>query len=259
MAVPGENPGGAGRHALCFARTGWGGDILGFRNLARHLEPQRPIFGLRARGLDGRQRPIDRIEDMAAAYIHEIRCVQPEGPYALIGISFGGLIAYEMARQLIAQNQKMHLVGLLDTRKLLSMKTFLLNVALAPMREKGRFIRAAMEGRTRGGVMTRSGLSGTPALRRDRIRAVRDGCIKAAKLYVLPPFDGQLLFFPNQGLARAVGVFPACKLLRGMNFAGVAWRCGNYPADHWSILQEPRVQALAEMLEQSLALREENR
>jgi len=52
---------------------------------------------------------------MAAHYIEEIKTVQPEGPYFIGGYSFGGLVAFEMARQLRAQGQEIALLALFDT------------------------------------------------------------------------------------------------------------------------------------------------
>jgi len=52
---------------------------------------------------------------MAALYIKEMRAVQPEGPYFLLGASFGGLVVYEMAQQLLEQNQQVALLAMLNT------------------------------------------------------------------------------------------------------------------------------------------------
>jgi aspartate racemase len=55
------------------------------------------------------------LEDLASHYIKEMQQLQPQGPYYLMGFSFGGLIAYEMACQLVANGHKVNFVGLLDT------------------------------------------------------------------------------------------------------------------------------------------------
>src|SRR4030095_9055074 len=55
------------------------------------------------------------VEDMAAHYINELRSVQPTGPYFIGGRSLGGMIAFEMARQLRAQGHEIGLLALLDT------------------------------------------------------------------------------------------------------------------------------------------------
>jgi thioesterase domain-containing protein len=75
----------------------------------------QPIYGLEARGLDGQSPGRTRIEEMAADYIREIRSLQPEGPYYLGGFCFGGIIAFEMARQLHEAGQKVAMLALFDT------------------------------------------------------------------------------------------------------------------------------------------------
>lgn len=92
-----------------------GGGVLGFRDLARRLGPEQPVYGLQAQGLDGKRPCHRRVEEMAAHYLSEIRSVQPEGPYYLGGLSFGGAVAFEMAQQLRAQGQEVGLVALFDT------------------------------------------------------------------------------------------------------------------------------------------------
>jgi aspartate racemase len=55
------------------------------------------------------------LEELASHYIQEMQQAQPHGPYYLIGFSFGGMIAYEMACQLQANGHQVNLIGLLDT------------------------------------------------------------------------------------------------------------------------------------------------
>jgi FkbH-like protein len=92
-----------------------GGNVLFYRDLARHLGADQPVYGLQAREMPGTGRYLDRVEDMAAEYLKELTRVQPEGPYYLCGSSFGGLLAYEAAQQLRAQRQDVALVALFDT------------------------------------------------------------------------------------------------------------------------------------------------
>jgi amino acid adenylation domain-containing protein len=106
--------GGHGRPPfLCI--PGVGGNVLGFYDLARQLGSDQPVYGLQARGLDGKSEPLTRIEDMAAHYIREVRAVLPTGPFLLGGASFGGSVAFEMARQLERDGQHVALVALFDT------------------------------------------------------------------------------------------------------------------------------------------------
>jgi amino acid adenylation domain-containing protein len=89
--------------------------IVYYRQLARLLGADQPFYGIQSLGLDGRGRPLETVEEMAAHYLREIRAFQPEGPYYLGGHSFGGKVAFEMARQLAAAGQRTALLALFDT------------------------------------------------------------------------------------------------------------------------------------------------
>ena len=92
-----------------------GGNVLFYRDLARYLGPDQPFYGLQARRVGGRQVGHETVEEMAEYYINEIRTLQPNGPYFLGGASFGGLAAFEMARQLLIQGSKVALLALFDS------------------------------------------------------------------------------------------------------------------------------------------------
>ncbi|MCP4656445.1 MAG: amino acid adenylation domain-containing protein, partial [bacterium] len=91
-----------------------GGNVLCYRDLARALGPDQPVYGLQARGLGPDETPQHRIEEMAATYLREVRAARPQGPYALLGWSLGGLVAYEMARQLQAEGETVAMLAILD-------------------------------------------------------------------------------------------------------------------------------------------------
>ena len=92
----------SGARSPLFCVPGVGSHVFTFRELAERLPADRPILGLEARGMDGRDSPHTLIEPMAAEYIAEIRREHPKGPYHLAGYSLGGLVVFEMARQLAA-------------------------------------------------------------------------------------------------------------------------------------------------------------
>lgn len=93
-----------------FCVHGGAGTVLLFHSLARHLAPERPVYGLQARGLYGRKSPDTTVEAMAAHYIKEMRSVQPHGPYLVGGWCFGGIVAFEMGQQLQALGEKVETV-----------------------------------------------------------------------------------------------------------------------------------------------------
>jgi amino acid adenylation domain-containing protein/FkbM family methyltransferase len=92
-----------------------GGQVLTYAPLSRHLGPDQPFYGLQAPYFDDEQQTYARLGELAAAYVEAIRLVQPEGPYLLGGFSFGGVVAFEMARQLRARGEDVALLALLDT------------------------------------------------------------------------------------------------------------------------------------------------
>jgi acetoacetyl-CoA synthetase len=105
----------AGRGRPIFMVHSITGSVMECLTLAGTLQSERPVYGLQARGLDGDEEPQRSVEAMARVYVEQMRAVQPSGPYALVGYSFGGLVAFEIAQQLIAAGQKIELLCLLDT------------------------------------------------------------------------------------------------------------------------------------------------
>jgi thioesterase domain-containing protein/acyl carrier protein len=97
-----------------FMVPGVGGNVLIFAQLTRLLGPDQPFYGLQARGLDGKEEPFISVPEMARHYIAEIRTLRPQGPYIVVGVCTGGLIAYEMAQQLFEQGEAVTL-GVMDT------------------------------------------------------------------------------------------------------------------------------------------------
>lgn len=90
-----------------------GGMFWGYVNLARHLGADQPLYAFKSRGLDGLPE-WPTIEELAASYLAELRIHQPAGPYLLGGYCFGGMVAYEMARQLREQGEDVALLALIN-------------------------------------------------------------------------------------------------------------------------------------------------
>ncbi len=106
--------GGEGPALFCVHPIG--GNVMCYVGLAQALGSTRPVYGLRAPGLtSATQAPLDSIADMAVRYIREIRAVQPDGPYHLIGWSLGGLVVQEMARRLEAEGETPGLAAMIDS------------------------------------------------------------------------------------------------------------------------------------------------
>lgn len=82
--------------------------------LARVLGPEQPLYVINAWGFDGGRSPLETVAEMVADYVAQIRQAIPEGPYLIGGICSGGLIALEVARNLIASGQAVGRVLLVD-------------------------------------------------------------------------------------------------------------------------------------------------
>jgi amino acid adenylation domain-containing protein len=97
-----------------FCVHGFGGDVVGYRDLALLLGPDQPFYGFQARGLNDMDTPHTDVVEMAADYIAYMRRLQPQGPYYLGGYCYGGVVAFEMARQLEAQGERVALLAVLE-------------------------------------------------------------------------------------------------------------------------------------------------
>jgi thioesterase domain-containing protein len=83
--------------------------------LARQLGPDQPFYAFEAPGSDGAEPPVTSIEVLAARYLDDLRAFQPDGPYFIGGFCLGGMVAFELARQLRAQGQEVALLALIES------------------------------------------------------------------------------------------------------------------------------------------------
>ncbi|WP_309223726.1 non-ribosomal peptide synthetase [Micromonospora sp. CP22] len=88
-----------------------GGNVLCYLPLARHLPREQPVHGLQAAGITAGTTPLRSVPELAASYLAAIRRVQPTGPYRIGGWSFGGVVAFEMARQLNDEARRLDPTG----------------------------------------------------------------------------------------------------------------------------------------------------
>ena len=94
---------------------GGGLHIMNFKPLEKYMDPDQPIYAMQALGLNGESKLLYSMEELAGRYINEILQNDPVGPYSLGGYSFGGLLAFEIAKQLIAQGKEVRSLAILDT------------------------------------------------------------------------------------------------------------------------------------------------
>ena len=94
---------------------GGGASILPFYGIAKNMDPNQPVYGLQPKGMDGKESPLGTVESIASHFIQEIVQHNPEGPINLAGYSFGGIVAFEMARQLKSIGREVQHLVMFDT------------------------------------------------------------------------------------------------------------------------------------------------
>lgn len=257
-----------------------GGNVLFYRDLATHLGPDQPFYGLQARRLGGRQLGHGTVEEMAEYYIKEIRKIQPNGPYFLGGSSFGGLGAFEMAQQLVRQGEEVSLLALFDTgtpdypkllpnttgfRARIYTSTRRIQHHLATLRafntsEKTDYIIAKLnktklkyQRRVRN-TLKRSvrqfyaRTAGKESIPTNYIQ-LEDQIWRAGLQYKPVPYTGKLTLF--RASHQPLGIYPD-PTLGWKELVKGELEIHEVPGHHGSIVAEPYVRALAEQLGQCL-------
>jgi thioesterase domain-containing protein/NAD(P)-dependent dehydrogenase (short-subunit alcohol dehydrogenase family)/acyl carrier protein len=104
-----------GRRTPLFCVHAIGGDVIFYEQLARALGPDQPFYAFRSPLVTEENKRETTNEELAATYVKELREFYPQGPYLLGGASYGGLIIFEMAKQLHAQGVEPGLIIMFDT------------------------------------------------------------------------------------------------------------------------------------------------
>jgi amino acid adenylation domain-containing protein len=180
--------------APIFFIHGIGGNIVEVLPAARRIAWPGAVIGIQARGLADGQAPHSSVEAMAADYSREIKAHQPTGPYYLCGYSFGGLVAFEIARRLSELGNEVRFVGLFDT-------------TMSPLRWPLRAWLSIIGRRLTQGFRTKSGarpesmqrdgtaLPGSPAYRPISSIKVAASALIASARYRPGFYQGQLTLF----------------------------------------------------------------
>ncbi|MFI8932674.1 alpha/beta fold hydrolase [Streptomyces sp. NPDC053474] len=90
------------------------GEVLVFVNLAKYFTGERPFYALRARGFGQGETHFASFAEMVSTYVAAIRRAQPRGPYAVAGYSYGGAVAFEIAKRLEAEGEEVGFVGVFN-------------------------------------------------------------------------------------------------------------------------------------------------
>ncbi|WP_077923483.1 non-ribosomal peptide synthetase [Spirosoma sp. 209] len=248
---------------------GIGLNLLNFSSLSTYMDPEQPIYGLQARGLDGTEEPLNRMEDIAACYIQEVLEQNPTGPYAIAGYSFGGYVAYEMAQQLRAMGKEIKLLAMFDTdaRALVSHKSQLsrlvwrigrqfpkmLFIGRSLINQPKETIRYQQEYFNRQGQLLLEGLGlaskPKPSTELGHMEYIMQKHEEAFEAYRLQPYNGKLDLF--RAMTRLY--FVDDQVYLGWNdFARQGVRVHDVPGDHATLMYPPNDKALALALQRAL-------
>jgi amino acid adenylation domain-containing protein len=105
----------SGSKAPLYIVHGDGLNVMVFNSIPKYMDPEQPVYGLQPKGLNGIENPDESMEEIAAYYIESVLKHNPKGPYFLAGYSFGGIVAYEMTKQLRASGHKVKMLAMFDT------------------------------------------------------------------------------------------------------------------------------------------------
>ena len=218
---------------------GMGGSVLRFRDLSRNIPKDQPFYGIQARGLDGTEPVLKRVEDMIKVYLRDLRAFQPHGPYFLGGYSFGGYVALEMAKQLLADGEDIGVLILVDTY-VHGQQSLWQRFSSLPLEQKVGYVSKKLS-RYKKGIRRRIEFLFLPPA----VKEVRRSCVAAEENYEPSLYPGKITLFR----ARERG-------LRGLEDSGGGWEqfagggleVHEFDGDHGNILNEPAVKILAAKL-----------
>lgn len=238
-------------------------NVLNYFPLARHLHPDQPVYGLQPRTTDVDLIPKLAIEEMAADYINEIKTLQPDGPYFLVGYSFGGLVAYEIARQLVERGEKVGLLALLDTYNLRESwfrpaPKYLRLLSRLPVHKQ------ELKQRSFGGKLQytwtilsksfekseRQAPASNSQLNLDTI-AVEAAYAQVMKNYHPQPYAGKITLFRATHQPEKYFNLVSVKIDKLLGWEKLASNIATYdlPSNHFDLVFEPYVQSLAQGLQ----------
>jgi amino acid adenylation domain-containing protein len=201
------------------------GNVRNLTRLANSIDPAIPVYGLQLSAANS----AGSVQELAAYHLRMIIRVQPHGPYRIAGYSFGGLVAYEIAKQLLAEDQAVEFVGLLDTYA---------PGHIGPHEHDERSARY-VEYLT---AMSRSATTEAERLMYMRQIPIFKACIDAQAAYLIEP------------IRRAVSLFRAAErdngdLTNGWGqYISSDLRVYSVQGNHRSMTTEPNVQCLAEAM-----------
>ncbi len=213
-----------------------------YRGLAGELADRHAVYGVLLpieTELLAQPGVVPSVVEMARGYADAVRQKQPNGPYRLVGVSFGGVLAYEVARQLRARGERVHIVAILDV--------LLETGRRSAARRLLRGLRAAWNGVAQR-WRRRSATAVDLRARMENLRQLRAEVYDAAwERYDMQPYDGDVVVFrATDELVNYGADVPPDGGWRAWVRGELA--CHDVPGDHLGILEAPQVEVLARHL-----------
>ena len=240
-----------------------GGDVLFYEKLAKALGPDQPFYAFHSLLLSRAEIGDASVEELAAAYVKEMREFYPTGPYLVGGLSFGGLVAYEMVQQLLAQGVDPGLLIFFDTSVPGSavhvkageqLSTFGQNFRnkgidylLRKARIKQYYWRKVLRENVQGIACVCYRLACWPLTADLRYYLVGEAHSRAMKAYKIRPYPGRIVLLRVKDRNEILSKREDPNLGWG-EFAGGGLEMHEVPADHGAMLLEPYVQEVARTL-----------
>jgi amino acid adenylation domain-containing protein len=233
--------------------------------LSSHLGEEQPVYGLAIEMIDDSEHWLDRVADLVALYIKEIRTVQPQGPYYLGGLSFGGMVALEAAQQLQAQGEEVALLALFDTwdpkaytihplhKRLL---THLRKFSRSPFKylffrltNTNKFLKIKQKFLHLGKFNLDLSHENHQEKNEQQLNKVPEIYLKAQQNYIPQIYSGKVTIFKAMQECEDMLAFGEFEDQFGWgNLVTGGLEIINIPGDHFGILKEPHVKILAREL-----------
>jgi len=206
--------------------------------IPKHLGNTRPFYAFFHQGEDGKRIEHTSVEAIAAHFIREMKQARPKGPYLLTGYSFGGVVAFEMAQQLAQAGDDVPMLSVIDTYA---------PTLHAKAIEADKRVFTPLKSMIYRWIVQR-------ALR-------NDGTVPARfrNFHIIDTYDRAVLAYKPKPWKGTLTVLKAKdswgpQSMGWENLAQGGLRVKVVPGDHYSTIQEPHVQQLAQALEDEAGL-----
>lgn len=251
----------SGSKAPIYIIHGEGLNVLNFSHLVTYMDSEQPIYGLQAFGLIGEDEPLENLPDIAAYYIKEIMQHNPTGPYLLAGYSFGGYVAVEMRKQLMAMGRQVKMLMMFDTN---AEKTEYKDWMLLPKKVKRHLPKLLMFIRTLFShpielLKQKYQLFAQKRLEKNsqrdaksfyqKIKNIKQKHLIAFRKYPMETFDDKVYLYRADICVHYVN---DPEFLGWKKFAKKGVVLYHVPGDHLSMLLPPNVKEFASILQKSI-------